>query len=136
MFRKLLLVIVPALMFSCGNKEKKDDPLLVKAPSIGKVEKLYKPYCDEDFETYIGHILSVQDKSEAYRTQVINMLKQQMQLAVEDHLGILKVTVTRVEQSKAHPLYADAYLLLNYGDNTSEQTVLPLVYQNGKWWIK
>lgn len=124
------------LYAGCSSKPQKDDPILTKAPDFDQVEELYRPYEEGQYADFVSNMLSIQDRSEAYREQVINMMKQQAQITQDVHKGLTRLSVVRVEQSKLNPFYCDAYLLMNYGDGSSEQVLAALVYKDGKWWIR
>lgn len=134
--KQTLLTILICTLIACSSSPSKEDPLLVEAPSPHKVEKMYQPFCIGMYEEYVSHIYSLQDKSENYRQQALNMFKQQYATIIAERKGVANFSVTRIEQSPQNPLYADAYILMHYADSTSELIVLPMVREEGKWWFK
>lgn len=132
----LILGMLLTLYAGCSSKPQKDDPILTKAPDFDQVEELYRPYKEGRYADMVSNMLSLQDRSEAYREQIVNMMKQQAQITQEEHQGLTQASVIRVEQSNINPFYCDAYMLMNYGDGTSEQVRLALVYKDGKWWMR
>lgn len=130
------VVIMGLALVACNSHDTKNDPLLVRAPEFKEVEAMYEPYLSGDIETFVGSIHSAADKSDAYRHQVVNMMKQHTVRATDEHSGLKSISVIKVEQSQLNAFYADAYLLISYGDGTSEQVLQPLVYVDGKWWLR
>lgn len=130
------LLVTICCILSCTNAKDKDNPLLVKAPSIKQVDKLYRPLVEQNYEDFVEGIQSAHDKSEAYRNQLIDMMKQHTTETVKAHQGISNMTVVNVEQSTSNPLYAEAYIKMEYSDGTEGQILVPLVRENGKWWMK
>lgn len=127
----ILAILAIATLLSCACESAKEE----EGP-FGYVEELYAPYLKGDCEAYASHMLSVQDKTETYRRQVVNMLKQQRAITDSLHNGVTKMEVLKVEPSAVNNDYAEAYLLMHYGDNSSEQVILQLVRKDNKWWIR
>lgn len=131
----ILCILMLMLAASCSNTMK-DDPLLVKAPEEKKVEKLYAPFQEGNYEEFVDNMLSVREKSAGYREQMVHMMKQHAAKEIELHQGLNSMKVLRVEQSPQNRLYAEAYLQMYYADGTTEQVCIPLIYQDGRWWLK
>ena len=53
----------------------------------------------------------------------------------KEHKGIKKVSV-RSAQFLAKDSMANAYLLLHYGDSTTEQVVVPMLKKHGLWYMR
>lgn len=126
-FLTLLAVLT---LLSCQSEETREEK------KYDYVTELYAPYLAGNCEEYAQNMLSVQDKTEAYRQQVVDMLRQQRALTDSLHMGVTKVQVLKVESPAVNPDYAEAYLQLCYGDHSSEQVILQLVRKHDKWWVR
>ena len=56
-------------------------------------------------------------------------------LLQEEHRGIRQVKVAEAQVDTARHR-GDVFLVLSYGDSTSEQIVVPMVCQDGVWYMK
>ena len=82
----------------------------------------------------------------SYREQLETNMKMFLGQQERDHKGIksvkkVKGTLTCPTDAEGMPkdtahLSANAFLIFNYGDNTSEQVVVPLVRVNGIWLMR
>lgn len=128
-FSTLLLAVALLALTACEPKAQEEK-------HYDYVTELYAPYLKGDYEGFASHMLSVNDKTDAYRQQVVNMLKQQREITDSLHSGIVGIEVLKVESPAAIPDYASAYILHRYGDGTSEQVILQLIKSDDKWWIR
>ncbi len=133
---KVIILLTLTILLAACHRDTQDNPLLVEAPSLEDVEELYAPYTSGEYDKFVSQMYSLQVKSENYRQQMTAMMKQQVFTSRQEHGTLKSITAVHVEQSKAHPLYADAYLLMTYQEGDSEQVCVPLVYAEGRWWIK
>ena len=81
-----------------------------------------------------------------YREQLETNMKMFLGQQEREHKGIksvkkVKGTLTCPTDAEGQPkdtahLSANAFLIFNYGDNTSEQVVVPMVRVNGTWMMR
>lgn len=134
--RYVILCLAVVLTVACRRSGAVEDPLLVKAPSVEDVDELCRPLVDGDYGKYVSGMLSASDKSETYRRQLTDMMKQRAVIDTEERGGLRDIVVTSVRQSEPHRLYAEAKVSFLYNDGSAETVRVPLVYNDGDWWLR
>lgn len=93
----------------------------------------YKHLASGEYEQFLeGKAGMGEDFPELYREQLLTAYKQFVAQQQRDHLGILDVRVSSVKTDSLSP-YTNVFLMLCYGDSTSEEIVVPMVEHQGKW---
>lgn len=126
-FYILLLVVA---LFSCESK--KNDP----GEIVGKTAKIYYDYLlNGNYDAYVAGMNQPERIPDNYREQLVANAKMFIGQQKEDHGGIKKIAVSAAKADSIHNT-GDAYLLLTYGDNTTEQVVVPMVKRKGVWYMR
>ncbi|WP_018464900.1 DUF4878 domain-containing protein [Segatella paludivivens] len=126
-FYILLLVTV---LFSCSSQKK--DPSEI----VGKTAKIYYDYLlNGDYEAFVDGMNQPDRIPDNYREQLVANAKMFVGQQNEDHKGIKKIAVSNAEIDTIHNT-GDAYLLLTYGDKTTEQVAVPMVKRKGIWYMR
>lgn len=112
------------------------DGELVEAPTADEVEAMTAPYVSGHFEDYTDGFLSVRDKTPAYRKQIVALMKQRHRQEAQERGGIQFERIVSIQQSVVHPRYAEAFLIRSFRNGTREQVGQPLVFHNGRWWLR
>ena len=109
-----------------------------------------KAYYDQllngDIAAFVDGTAMHVDVVPTYREQLETNMKMFLGQQERDHKGIksvkkVKGTLTCPTDAEGQPkdtahLSANAFLIFNYGDDTSEQVVVPMVRVNGTWMMK
>ena len=109
-----------------------------------------KAYYDQllngDIAAFVDGTAMHVDVVPTYREQLEANMKMFLGQQERDHKGIksvkkVKGTLTCPTDAEGQPkdtahLSANAFLIFNYGDDTSEQVVVPMVRVNGTWMMK
>lgn len=70
-----------------------------------------------------------------YREQLVANAKMFIGQQQKEHRGICQVNVVRADvDTAAHA--AHVFLTFLYGDSTSEEVVVPMVFQDGLWYLR
>jgi hypothetical protein len=126
-FYTLLFVTV---LFSCGSKKK--DP----GEIVGKTAKVYYGYLvNGDYDAFVAGMNQPERIPDNYREQLLANAKMFIGQQNEEHGGIKKIGISDAKADTIHNT-GDAYLLLTYGDKTTEQVVVPMVKRNGVWYMR
>lgn len=137
MHRRFSVLLVTALLLAgCSSCGRADDPLLIDAPSDSEVEDLCKPFLEGSDSVSASHMISMQQASNARRTQTAQMISQRRRQENEHRGTVENIKVNRVEHTLRHPYYAEAFVELQYADGTKHTVRLPMVYSEGQWWLK
>jgi len=71
----------------------------------------------------------------AYRSQMLDNLRQFMAQQEEEHRGVLEVRVSNAVTDTVRQ-FTNVFLVLCFGDSTNEEIVVPMVERNGSWKMK
>ncbi len=126
-----------ALIFGClltvsCNKKKEIDHAAIAAEAA---KHYYENLISGKHELFMKG-LNLPDKlPESYKNQMIKNFEDFIKRQQKEHKGIKKVSV-RSAQFLAKDSMANAYLLLHYGDSTTEQVVVPMFKKHGLWYMR
>ena len=106
----------------------------------------YEQLLNGDIAAFVDGTAMHVDVVPTYREQLETNMKMFLGQQERDHKGIksvkkVKGTLTCPTDAEGLPkdtahLTANAFLIFNYGDDTSEQVVVPMVRVNGTWMMK
>lgn len=124
------ILLLITILFSCGSQKK--DPSEI----VGKTAKIYYDYLlNGDYNAFVDGMNQPERIPDNYREQLVANAKMFIGQQKEDHKGIKKIAVSAAKADTIHNT-GDAYLLLTYGDNTTEQVVVPMVKRKGVWYMR
>ena len=126
--RKLCIAVLLLSLFSCGSRDQGEQAARVARESYNYLLKgKTEAFVDA---TYREHPIP-----QSYRDQLI--LAAEMFLEQQDslHQGISKISVIKGELLP-DSIHANAYLLFHYGNGNAEQVMVPMVKNDGKWYLK
>ena len=104
-------------------------------PSAVRLDQVCQAIKKDDYKSLISLTLSYKDKSSEFQKQLVLMLKQHDALREKDSSFIVSIVPTR-QQRVADGRVAEVYFDVSYLNGKNEEILLPMIYQNGKWWIK
>ena len=129
-------------LFSCSSEENLDHANL--AAETAKV--YYEQLLHGDVAAFVDGTTMHADVVPTYREQLETNMKMFLGQQEKEHKGIksvkkVKGTLTCPTDDQGQPkdtahITANAFLIFNYGDNTSEQVVVPMVRVNGTWMMR
>ncbi len=121
-----LLAVVAIMLSGCG---KEAEPEKVVATTA----KLYYDYLlDGRYDDYVAGIDGADSLPGNYKEQLRDNIKMFMARQRQLHKGIATFGIANAEiDAESHT--ANAFLVVNYNDSTSEQIVVPLVERGGVW---
>ena len=103
---------------------------------VATTAQLYYSYLvDGRYDDFVAGIDPHISLSDSYREQLCANARMFMAEQQERHGGISRVEVSDADVDEEHHA-ANAFLLLCYGDSTSEQVVVPMVERDGVWLMR
>ena len=75
------------------------------------------------------------DQSENFRNQIVYMMKQKAAERKNSASDIDRMSPGQIVMHK-NDRAANVYLDISYTNGQQEEIILPMVYDQGKWWIK
>ena len=122
----ILLAVVAILFLGCGRDAEPEKVVATTA-------KLYYDYLlDGRYDDYVAGIDGADSLPSGYKEQLRDNIKMFMARQRQQHKGINTFGIVNAEiDEDSHT--ANAFLVVNYADSTSEQIVVPLVERGGVW---
>ena len=127
-----IIVAVAALMASCGNPSAgvNQDEL------VGRTAKTYYEYLLQGkYEAYVDGFYRPDSIPGSYREQLIVNAKMYLSQMKDDHKGLSSVSIARAKADTTKHV-GEAFLVLNFADNTREEIVVPVVLYKGNWMLR
>ena len=127
--RKLAVMVLLAVLAACGNATKEE---LAALAAKGYYDHLIHGEYEQFYEGMDQRALS---EEPAYRSQMLDNLRQFMAQQEQAHRGILDVRVSNATTDTVQQ-FTNVFLVLCFGDSTNEEIVVPMVERNGAWRMK
>ena len=127
-----ILIAVALLLAACGEKKKNVDQGKLAAKAA---KHYYEQLLKGDYEAFLNNENRTNNLPDNYRKQLLLNLKQFVARQDSVHHGIDSITLGASHFS-AKDNTASVFLLFYYGDKTTEQVVVPMVKERGKWILR
>lgn len=127
-----ILIAVALLLAACGEKKKNVDQGKLAAKAA---KYYYEQLLKGDYEAFLDNENRTNNLPDNYRKQLLLNLKQFVAQQDSVHHGIDSITLGASHFS-AKDNTASVFLLFYYGDKTTEQVVVPMVKERGKWILR
>ncbi len=127
-----ILIAVALLLAACGEKKKNVDQGKLAAKAA---KHYYEQLLKGDYEAFLDNENRTNNLPDNYRKQLLLNLKQFVAQQDSVHHGIDSITLGASHFS-AKDNTASVFFLFYYGDKTTEQVVVPMVKERGKWILR
>lgn len=127
-----ILIAVALLLAACGGKKQDIDQGKLAAKAA---KHYYEQLLKGDYEAFLDNENRTSNLPDNYRKQLLLNLKQFVAQQDSVHHGIDSITLGASHFS-AKDNTASVFLLFYYGDKTTEQVVVPMVKERGKWILR
>lgn len=124
---RLLLGII-LMVASCGKSEKTDDGMIAAHAAKLYYENLIRG----KGEQFLDGTDMPDTIPDDYRRQLLKNFEQFCVRQKEEHKGIDSVSINHAEFFEKDST-ASVFLLLHFGDSTTEQIVVPMLKKKGLW---
>ena len=127
--KKLLYLFVAMVIVACSS-----------TPDQGEVaaraaKQYYGYLLQGNIASFVDGHYRPDSIPDTYREQLITNTKMYVNQQNEEHRGIkdIRIVDTKTDMQK-HA--ANVFLVLSYGDSTSEEIVVPMVESDGVWYLR
>ena len=127
-----ILIAVALLLVACGEKKKNVDQGKLAAKAA---KHYYEQLLKGDYEAFLNNENRTNNLPDGYRKQLLLNLKQFVAQQDSVHHGIDSITLGASHFS-AKDNTASVFIIFYYGDKTTEQVVVPMVKERGKWILR
>ena len=131
----LLLVLIATITSCEGSKADKCKIYQILPPSPIRIHQFCSAYSKNNYDAIIGMVHQSNSFTAEYKTRVKYMLMQRVAERNRDSLFMDNVSMSKIllrEETKS----ADVFLNVNYTNGNNEEIMIPMVYDEGKWWIR
>ena len=132
MMRRLVVVSIVAVaamvVAGCGKATPEELASLA-------AEGYYRHLVDGEYEKFLEGRVGADSLAADYREQLLAGYRQFVAQQQTAHQGIRGVQTTNAQKDSTLQLM-QVFLLLEYGDSTQEEIVVPMVEQYGRWRMK
>lgn len=111
-------------------------PVQKKEDAAAKAAKhYYEQLIAGDYDAYVKGLNMPAKVPDSYKSQILANAKMFIDQQNKERAGIKEVSVANSTCDTLHHV-ANVFLLLSYGDKTSEQVVVPMVERKGEWLMR
>lgn len=133
------LALLALLVAACGSSVSREELASLAAKGYydhlihGEYEQFYEGL---DQRSLPGDSTAlVLSADSAYRSQMLDNLRQFMAQQEQAHRGVLEVRVSNATTDTVQQL-TNVFLVLCFADSTNEEVVVPMVERHGAWRMK
>ena len=123
------MIVLVAALAACGSATKEE---LASLAAKGYYDHLIHGEYEQFYE---GMDQRARSDEPAYRSQMLDNLRQFMAQQEQAHRGILDVRVSNATTDTVQQ-FTNVFLVLCFADSTNEEIVVPMVERNGAWRMK
>ena len=128
--RFVKMAVMVSMLLSCGGESVDQEQLVATTAQLYYQYLLDGKY--DDFVEGMDHHLS---PSPSYKEQLRVNAKMFVRQQEKAHKGIASIRVSGAEVDEHHHA-ANAFLILCYGDSTTEEVVVPMVERDKVWLMR
>lgn len=125
----ITMIIAALVMASCG-KEKKADTAAADAAGM-----YYNKLIDGDYESFVAGMYFSDSIPAGYREQLVSNAKMFMYEQGKAHGGVDTAFALRQQRDSAATT-AEVFMSIVFNDSSREEIVVPMIEENGFWFMR
>lgn len=130
--KQILWVIMLLALFILASCSKRPSPDEIAA-QVAK--NYYELLLKGHYDQYVDAHYQPDSIPSSYREQLIKNARMFMEQQQQEHRGIKQVSALNAKADTIKHV-ANAFLSFSYGDHTTEEIVVPMIYHKGVWYLK
>ena len=133
---RLGMLVMLGLVASCASPTKEE---LASLAAKGYYDHLIHGEYEQFYEGLDQRTLpdgTALSDDDAYRSQMLDNLRQFMAQQEQAHRGVLEVRVSNAATIDTVQQLTNVFLVLCFADSTNEEVVVPMVERHGAWRMK
>ena len=131
----LLLLTSHFSLLTSSCSDSRSDLERAQEGAMVAAQVYYRQLAEGRCDQFLAAKMGADSLPQGYREQLVACYKQFVAQQRRAHKGIADVTATRAEMDSAAN-EMQVFLMLNYGDSTREEIVVPMVARRGAWLMK
>lgn len=120
-----------AMVLSCSHDKTVDEGELAAVAAKGYYDELLMGH----YDAFVAGRYQPETIPESYREQLVANAKMFIGQQKDERHGIKSVEINNANVDSVTKI-VNVFLLVNYGDKTSEQIVVPMVKHKNVWYMK
>lgn len=124
------LCIVPLLLLAACTEQPRPEDIAGAA-----AKTYYEMLSRGEYDFFVDGTYRPDSLPDSYREQLVAAARMYVGEIQEAHRGIRQVRLEKATADTARRT-GEAYLVFAYGDSTTEETVVPMVYHEGVWYMR
>lgn len=132
--RLLAICFTSILLFACASKPD-SEKITAEQEAMEACRNYYEALYNGNYEKFLDGRVNADAMPESFRQGMIDNLMQHVKKTQQTHRGVETIDEKTAEMDTTlHVMMV--YLLVNYGDTTKEEIVVPMVESDGEWKMK
>lgn len=127
----LSLSLCTLFLAACGKAPAASPEELASAVAKSSYEALYNHHP----ELYLDARAGADEMPQSYRSQLLDAYRLHTKEVESRHKGVKRISVSDAQRDSTLQLM-QVFLVLEYGDSTHEEIVVPMVEHQGQWLMK
>lgn len=119
------------LLAACSKAPASSPEELASASAKSSYEALYNHHP----ELFLNGRAGANEMPQSYRHQLLDAYRLHTKEVDGKHQGVKRITVSHAQRDSTLQLI-QVFLMLEYGDSTREEIVVPMVEHHGQWLMK
>lgn len=120
-----------SIVLSCSHDKTVDEAQLAAIAAKGYYDELLMGH----YDVFVAGRYQPEDIPVSYREQLVANAKMFIGQQKEEHRGMKSVEINNANLDSLTRI-VNVFLLINYGDKTSEQIVVPMIKHKNVWYMK
>ena len=130
------LAVVAVMAAGCSSPDPAEQERMAREAAVKTVSEAYSHLLVGDYDHFIALRAGTDSLPRAYRSQMATAYKQFMAQQQADRGGLRSFEMMGAQRDSALGVM-QVFLLLRYGDHTTEEVVVPVIEQaKGQWRMK
>ena len=122
------------LLFACGSTSD-SETITSEQQAMEACRNYYEALYNGQYEKFLNGRVNAEEMPESFRKAMTNNLKQHVEKARHEHRGVERIDEKSAKMDTTlHAMMV--FLLVNYGDATKEEIVVPMIEDEGEWKMK
>ncbi len=136
LFVVCLVGLCMGAMFSSCGRSTSAEPLPLDTIAVAdSAVAYYLLQSQGKYEAYVSKMHSCDSMPDDYKKRTVLMLKQHQAFVEKTKQGVKGAKVIRTEFHQEGKM-ANVFLEVTFCDNSQEEVMFPMVYDNNRWWVQ
>lgn len=133
--RLYTICLLTLLLTACGSKTEDGMDETSEQLAAQTARHYYNALYNGQYEEFLDGRVNAEAMPESFRQAMTDNLRHHVEKTRQAHRGVERIDEKSAEMDTTLNVMM-VYLLMNYGDTTKEEIVVPMVESDGEWKMK